>query len=207
MVTFAKEKTSVILEDVSWDFYTRTLHEIGHGATRIVYDEGRMEIMTTSMRREAIKTFIARLLEMWSVEKDVPVYGFGNVTLRREDLGQGLEPDECYYVSLDQPPLSDSGMDIVNYPPPDFAIEVEVSRGMLSKRAIYAALGVPEIWRWDGSSLRVLRLRESREYEEVAASICLPTVPLDAIAGYLRRAIEGENQHTLIKAWRDSLRA
>lgn len=205
MVTIDKERDTVLLEDVSWNYYTQTLHEIGHGATRVVYDEGRMEIMTVSNEHERAKKAAARLLEAYADQMGFTMEGIGNVTLRRQDLGKGLEPDECYYVTSEQPPSSSEGMDILNFPPPDLAIEVEITRGTLSKRSIYAQLGVNELWRWDGSRMRVLQLRQNKTYEEIEVSGCFPDLSLEAFSHFLLLAIR-TTQSAAVKAWREHLR-
>src|SRR5437868_8797229 len=75
-------------QDVSWEFYEQTLEQLERSGqhARVTYDEGRMEIMTTTGWHEGIKTCVARLLEHYSFVRDIPIQGFGNVTLKRKDL-------------------------------------------------------------------------------------------------------------------------
>ena len=40
--------------------------------------------------------------------------------------------------------------------PPELAVEVDMSRSSLDKLAIYAALGVVELWRTDGTTIEIL---------------------------------------------------
>src|SRR5437868_2737506 len=99
-------RQSVIMYDVSWDYYTKTLEELGpSGSTRNTYDEGRMEIVTTSDEHERTKSLISRFIECYALEADIPIVPDGSVTLRKQLMKQGLEPDECYFVQTQPPPM------------------------------------------------------------------------------------------------------
>lgn len=50
-------------------------------------------------------------------------------------------------------------LDLAHNPPPDLAIEVEISRSAVDKLAIYADLGVSEVWFYNGESLRMYMLQ------------------------------------------------
>ena len=119
----------------------------------------------------------------------VPVRSGGSTTFRRQGLARGLEPDLCYYVrDLDRlRVVPEAGPDALRLP--DLAIEVEVSRSTLDKWSIYAALGVPEVWRFDGQSLTVHRLRPDHTYDDAQVSVALPQVPIPTLAVWLRRGL------------------
>src|SRR5204863_3892315 len=79
-------------------------------------------------------------------------------------LSRRLEPDECYYVA-NEPLVRDKlHLDLAVDPPPDLAIEVEISRDSLNRHRIYAALGVPELWRYDGEDRKGV-VEGNGEYE------------------------------------------
>src|SRR6185436_11846305 len=77
----------------------------------------------------------------------------------------GLEPDECYYVQTPAPPASEGEFDLSIHPPPDLAIEVEISQGTISKMPIYSALKVREIWCYRVGRIVPMHLGKSGEYE------------------------------------------
>ena len=54
---------------------------------------------------------------------------------------------------------ANASLDLTVDPPPDLAIEVDISRSSIDKLGIYADLGVPELWFYDGQSLVVRRLQ------------------------------------------------
>jgi hypothetical protein len=59
-------------------------------------------------------------------------------------------------------------------PPPDLAIEVEISRSLVSRIGIYAAIGVPEVWRCDGKKIRFCLLSKDGKYEDGETSLAFP---------------------------------
>lgn len=199
-----------VFEDADWSFYEYMLERVGDSPrVRINYDRGRLEIMTVSNLHEAVKKTIARLLEAYVLEKDIPVTGYGSVTCRSENLARGLEPDECYYVSTPAPPPTTGTpgpLDLTSNPPPDLAIEVDVTRSSIPRQPIYGAFGVPEIWRWDGEQVVVLHRQADGTYVTGDRSACLPDLPMHRFNEFLRMAIT-QDQHTALRALRDWIRA
>jgi Uma2 family endonuclease len=190
---------SVSMDGVSWDYYTQTLRELGPSRNvRITFDDGRMEIATTSNLHERIKSIIGRFIEAYAAEADVPVTGDGSLTLRRESLRKGLEPDECYYVQTPPPPTSEGEFDLSIYPPPDLVVEVDISHGSISKLPIYAALGIREAWRFDGERVIFLQLGADGEYRPANASIAFPALPPGEFNRWVEIAVKS-SQHDAIK--------
>jgi len=205
-LTQPENDPTFVLENVSWDFYERTVQEMEDSGrhVRITYEDGRMELMSPSDLHEEIKSLIGRLIELYAMERDVSITPLGSVTIKRRDLHKGLEPDECYYVSTPRPPRGE--FDLKRFPPPDLAVEVEISRGLMPKQPIYAALGVPEVWRFDGKRVNVLRRTAQGNYEAVEASAVFPKLPMKEFNRFIELALDDEN-HPTAKAFRDWLRA
>ena len=174
---------------VAWDDYEAMLRIAGDGPLRTAYNQGEMEVIMPSYRHEALTRLFQTLLTDLLRALRVPHKSGGSTTFRRQGLARGVEPDLCYYLrDLDRlrvPPESDPETIAV----PDLAIEVEVSRPALDKLAIYAALGVPEVWRFDGQALAVYQLRPDGTYVEAEASAALPQVPIPTLAVWLRRGL------------------
>lgn len=194
------ERGHFVFEGATWEFYQRTLEQLERAGqhARVTFDNGRMEIMTTSGWHESIKTCVARLLEHYSFVKDIPIQGFGNVTCQREDLLKGLEPDECYYIA-NKVLLDPTGLvDLVNGPPPDLVVEVEVTRSDVPKRPIYAALGVPEVWAIGAERLAVLKL-EGNAYVSVDKSRYVPDLDMTEFLRFIR--VARLDQHEGVKAF------
>src|SRR5262245_7019325 len=119
-----------VVHDVPWWTYVALRDALDHrGSLKMTYLEGALELMSPSTLHEDAKTIIARLIEVWAMERNVDLRGFGGATFRREAKQRGLEPDECYKLGK----LDEDGV-------PDIAVEVIVSSGLVDKMAVYAGL-------------------------------------------------------------------
>ena len=78
-------------------------------------------------------------------------------------------------------------IDLTVDPPPDLAIEIEITQSALQRMSIYAALGVPELWRYDGRILRVMIRHQDGGYRESERSLAFPSVPMDQLADFASR--------------------
>jgi Uma2 family endonuclease len=203
-ITYDRDLMGVIFPDrrerfsgVSWDDYEAMLRIAADGPLRVLYDQGEMEVVMPSYRHEALTRLFQTLMTDLLRALRLPYKSGGSTPFRRQGLAWGLEPDNCYYLrDLDRlrvPPepeeegQAEPGPEAIAIP--DLAIEVEVSRSALDKLAIYAALAVSEVWRFDGQSLTVHRLRPDGTYEAAEASALLPQVPIPALAVWLRRGL------------------
>ncbi|WP_020473101.1 Uma2 family endonuclease [Zavarzinella formosa] len=160
---------------VSWGAYERLLNrrDSGHHAAKIAFHHGALTLMTVSNPHERWKKMIARLLETLSLALRTPIVGCGNISLRREDLAGGFEPDECYYIRHAATMSVVRPLDFSVDPPPDLAVEIELSRPLTDRLDLCRSLGLPEIWRFDGTTLRFWTLTAAG-YEEIAESTALP---------------------------------
>ena len=99
----------------------------------------------------------------------------------------GLEADESYYIQ-NYARIQGREVDLTIDPPPDLAIEIDLSLPDVEKSSIYARLGVPEIWRWRDGRLTVFTRHADGNYIERATSLALADFPLRelaaALAGY-----------------------
>ena len=196
----------IVLDGISWSTYERLLHELEGRHMRVTYDRGRLEIMAVSHRHENRKKMLARFVESMTLELDIPIHPGGSTTFKKELLEKGLEPDECYWI-LNEPWMRHKlDFDIDIDPPPDLGIEIEVSRSMLDRIGIYAALRIPEIWRFDGEKLRVLILGANGKYREKETSKAFPFLPMKDIERFLLDT-EAENHTALMRSFHEWVRA
>jgi Uma2 family endonuclease len=185
---------------IPWETYVTYSDALGPRRIRVTYDDGEMEIMTLSPKHEHEKTILARLVEALTEEVGWEIRSFGSMTSRRKDMKVGLEPDECYWIENEPLVRGRDDIDLAVDPPPDLALEIEISRGTLNRMDIYAALGVPEVWCWDGRTLRVLLLYSRKTYRRSRNSRTFPFLPLREFADFLKRPELGENE--LIRSFR-----
>jgi Uma2 family endonuclease len=184
-----------VLDGVPWWTYVALRDALeDHAGLKLTYLEGTLELMRPSLLHEEAKTIFARLLEAWATERRVDLRGFGSTTFRREARQRGLEPDECYKLGK----LSEDAV-------PDIAIEVIVSSGVVDKMAVYAGLGVPEVWIWRPSPAAIVvhRLLDGT-YQRRERGEVLPALDLAELARFVQ---PGENQTELVRAYQAVLRA
>lgn len=185
-----------LLDGVDWRQYDQFLSLFEGRHVRLNYDQGTLEIMTTSGEHEWLKKLVARLFEVLTEELDIPIKSLGNWTLRREDLDRGLEPDECWYIAHEQAVRNVVDFDLNEIPPPDLVVEIEVSRSVVNRLGLLAALGVPEVWRYDGRQLIVLVLSPDRQYVEHQISPTFPDIPCSAFVDHLQ--LRGATDETTV---------
>ncbi len=173
------------LEDIGWDEYEELLEELeGKRHVRISYDNGRMEIMTLSPEHEMPASLFSHLIQILTEELDIEFVSARSTTLRRKSQLQGKEPGDCFYIGDLTRILGKKRLDIDFDSPPDLAIEVDVTSSTVDKMAIYAGLGVPEVWRYDNYQVEFHRLTGKR-YKQVATSALFPFLPPWVITDHL----------------------
>jgi Uma2 family endonuclease len=182
------EERRILLSNVPWFTYVVFRDTIDSSGIRMTYQEGALEIMSPSRAHEVVKKQIARLLELFCLERGIPLYAYGSMTLRREEKERGLEADECFCRGADR--------DV-----PDIAFDVIVTSPLLDKLEVYRGLGVREVWVYRNGGFVLHALRDER-YEPIAASEIFPEVDLPAIARYAA----APDQHAALRAFRDELR-
>ncbi len=174
----------VILRGVSWETYQRLLAEHQDvSGTHFIYDEGDLEIMVLSARHEQPKRTLEVLVDVLAEEFDLDVHRVGSMTFQREDLRKGFEPDSAYYIAHARE-VEGREVDPAVDPPPDLIIEVDVSSPSLNRFPIFAAFGVPEVWRYGSSRLAIYNL-ESGRYVEVTSSLAFPALTGDLATRFL----------------------
>ena len=178
--------SAILLEDVSWDDYEGYLKEIGDAyRLRLSYDEGRLEIMSPAFEHEDMVGLFPHLIFVLAQECSMKYRSARSTTLRKKPRSKGLEPDDCYYFKNYQALIGKNSIDLAVDPPPDLALEIDITSPSLKKFGIYAAIGVPELWRYRKQRLQFFRL-VGEEYVEISHSDLFPFLPPDVIVNYLR---------------------
>ena len=191
----------VILANIRWSTYEAILNDAETRRGRMAFDEGVLEIMAPSKAHENAKSLIGRLIETFTEQLGIDVCSVGSTTFKREDLQKGFESDECYYIAHAAAVREKDEIDLTVDPAPDLAVEVDISRTSMGKFRIYGAIGVPEVWRYDGTSLRVYVHLQADEYQETQRSQALPQLPIDVLVDFLnQRHLQSETQ--IIRSFR-----
>jgi len=189
--------STLILRGISWDDYEELLAAVGEApGLRISYDQGTMQIMTPSSEHESYVRLIERLVDRVSSKLRIKVLSFGSATMKHSRWRKGSEPDACFYVQSASRIGNRVLLDFTNDPPPDIVVEVDINHDSLSKFPIYAALGVSEIWRYDGQALAIYLL-ERNQYIPSEASLALPMLTSAVLTEFLSRS-RSEDQYEML---------
>jgi Uma2 family endonuclease len=204
--TLIQSPDRVVLKHISWHTYQSLIVDFEREpAIRLTYDRGTLEIRMPLAPHETYKKILGRLIEAATEELDLEIRSLGSLTCSREDLAKGLEPDQCYYIQNEEQVRGIEQIDLEKLPPPDLAVEIDITSSSLDRFSIYADLKVPEIWRYDGRSLVIYGLVGS-EYLSQDRSITLPILRTEDILRFLSlSASMGEN--SLVKQFRQWLRS
>ena len=191
LVELMPEGSRLYREGVSWEEYEELLEDLmGVRSVRVSYDQGRMEIMSVSSEHEGYTGLFTHLIQVLTEELELEYTSRGSTTLKSQDVEKGAEADDCFYIGDLDRIRGKKRLNLDWDAPPDLAIEVDITNPTLDKFSIYAGLGVPEIWRYDGRQVEFHRLEEDY-YVSIPTSDLFPFLTPAVVA----EAIEsGDNE-------------
>ncbi len=203
--TLIQSPDRVVLKNISWQSYQSLIVDFEREpAMRLTYDRGTLEIRMPLAPHETYKKILGRLIEAATEELNLEIRSLGSLTCSREDLAKGLEPDQCYYIQNESIVRGVEQIDLAKLPPPDLAVEIDITSSSLDRFSIYAALKVTEIWRYDGQILTIYGLVGS-EYVIRESSIALPRLKTGDILRFLSLS-QSLGENNLVKQFRQWLR-
>ena len=168
----AEQRT--LLYDVSWETYESLLADhIDRSAPRFTYDHGVLEIMSPGLAHEKANLALALIADVIAEERDIDVLSVGSMTWKRQDEQRGFEPDSSFYIQHEARMRERTEIDVSVDPPPDLVIEIDMTHSSIPKLPIFARMGVPEVWRFDGQRVTISRLVND-QYQAVQESAALP---------------------------------
>jgi Uma2 family endonuclease len=195
----------ILLEGVGWETYQSLLKDLEDNAgKRLTYDQGMLEIMVPLPPHEGYKKLIGRFVEAATEEAATEIRSLGSTTWSREDLAKGLEADECYYIQNEPLVRGKQEIDLAKDPPPDLAIEINHTSSSIDRLAIYAALKVPEVWRYDGTRFTILTLA-GNQYVSQESSRVLPMIQQVDLAKFIAMS-QTMGETSLVRAFRQWFR-
>ena len=196
-----------LLRGVSWQEYVALRDNDEYRNTRMTFDRGSLELMSPGRLHERLRIVIGECIKAWCRELLISYQSCGSTTFRREDLERGLEPDNCFYIqNLSVVRDRAEELDLTIDPPPDLILEVDVTSSSIDKMAIYAELGVPEIWRWHDDRIYLYALDSEGRYVNVADSRALPGFPVDQATEFVSQRTFADEM-SLVDEFRELVRA
>lgn len=194
----------VILKGVSWSTYKALMADVGDDrAWRIAYNQGVLEIRMPLQEHEVPKIMIAEFITAIVDELEIEIMQVGSLTLEHEELTRAVEPDTCFYIQ-NESRVRGKNINLQTDPPPDLAIESDYTSSSLDKFSLYAALGVPELWRYTRQMLQVYRLVEGN-YEISEQSLAFPFLPIAEIPGFIEQS-RNIGQRAVVRLFRHRIR-
>ena len=195
----------ILLEGITWETYQALLKDLGnHRSFRLAYDQGILEIIMPSDFHEIINRLLEAIVRALTEELGMKIKGYGSTTLDREDLARGVEPDSCFYIqNVDR--IIGKKLDIKTDPPPDLAIEVDMTSSSRRRLGIYLQLQIPEVWRYTEQQGLVIYQLQAGEYQECEFSPTFPMISGEVLQPFLQQA-NSEDDNAVIRALRQWLR-
>ncbi|ODH01861.1 hypothetical protein A4S05_26740 [Nostoc sp. KVJ20] len=197
--TVGEQRT--VLHNISWETFEALLRDTGEDrGSRFAYDCGVLEIMTPLFEHENPKSNFGNFIIALAEELGIELRSAGSTTLKRKILNRGIEPDTCYYIQNELAIRGKQTLDLENDPPPDLAVEIDITSSSVNKLGIYSALGVTELWRYDGQDLKFYQLIEG-QYVECKFSIAFPIVSVSEISRFIEQS-KSMGEIALLKSFR-----
>jgi Uma2 family endonuclease len=195
------------LSGIDWRTYTRLLRIFAERpGIRLTYDRGELEIMSPRLEHDDDVWFLGLLVIVLTEELGLPLKLGGSTTLRRQLRRRGIEADACFWIANAHRMAGRRRLDLRIDPPPDLALEVDVTHSSLDRLAIYAALRVPEVWRLEGDTLTFYILQPDGSYRTSATSQSFPQLTPADLLGYLQQARQAADENVVVRQFREWLR-
>jgi Uma2 family endonuclease len=195
----AEDEQRVVLHAISWRQYETVLQAFPEQAgLRVWYIDGRLTLLSPSHRHDRSEKALGLLVIALANACGIEWEPAGHTTYRMEGLGSGVEGDETFYFRANAERMRGAqDVDLTTQPPPDLAIEVEVTHPADDAIAVWGRIGVPEVWRLNTKRAALtFGLRQddgsyapsprSAAFPELEPNDVLAQLPLAAQLGFAR---------------------
>jgi Uma2 family endonuclease len=198
----------LLLHNIDWRTYLRLLRAFAERpGVRLAYDDGDIEIMSPLLYHDDNSRFLFQLVVVLTEELGKPIRFGGSTTLKRRLKRKGIEADECFWIDNAPKMAGKKRLNLRKDPPPDLAIEIDVSRSSINRFGIYAGIRVPEIWRYERGNLVFYWLNEAGAYENAQTSRSFPGLRPADLLPFLLKAHEASDENAVIREFRDWVRS
>jgi Uma2 family endonuclease len=192
----------LILQSVGWDVYEQVLKQYQNSnEVHFAYDDGFLEVEVPLFEHEAANRVLQNLVTTICAEKEIDFINAGSTTFRKRAKSKGCEPDTAFYIQNESRVRGLKNLDLNQDPPPDLVIEVDVTSPSLNKMPIYAALGVSEVWLYNGERVIFYKLFGGI-YQEIQNSLALPILDSQTANNFLQKGLT-ESSSKWIREIRD----
>jgi Uma2 family endonuclease len=197
----------LLLSGVDWKTYVQLSRIFAERpGIRLTYDRGQLEMMAPLLEHDDDGRFLGDLVFVLTEELGLPLKRGGSTTLRRRLQRRGIEADECFWIANAHRMAGRRRLNLRTDPPPDLALEVDVTHSSLNRLSIYAALAVPEVWRLDGDTLTFHVLGADGTYTSATVSRSFPLVTPADLMVFLQQARQAGDENLVMRQFRDWIR-
>ena len=197
-----------LIRNINWAAYRQINDALGeHHHYRLSYNGKDLELMTKSYGHGFYGRFFVHLIQILTEALGLPLSCAGDMTCDREDVERGIEPDECFYIENEPRVRGKEKLDLTVDPPPDLALEIDLTTDWRRRMGIYAAIRIPEVWCYEGrtETVTIRVLQADGRYAVVERSRCLPLVSAADLTMFVQRR-KSEEENSLLKAFREWVR-
>ncbi len=194
------------VDGVTWEEYEKLGLDQRPGL-RITYDQGRLELVTTSAGHERCARFFDLLFLVLAEVSEMKIESVGGATQEKKRSERAVEPDCSFYIGNIERILNNEGvLNLEVDPPPDIVVEIDKAGQSLDKFPIYAEFGVPEIWRYDMRRKRAQIFElVNKSYVGIAFSRFFPMLTAEDLTRFVEQS-RSEGQSAAISALRQFCR-
>ncbi|NER00973.1 MAG: Uma2 family endonuclease [Cyanothece sp. SIO2G6] len=201
----ARGEQRVVFRALQWQSYQQVLQALGQQrSARIHYDRGTLEIVMPLEEHEFYSELIGRFIYFLVSKLGQRIKSMGSTTLNREDLARGAEPDKAYYIQH-YAQVAGRTVDLSTDPPPDLVVEIDITHTDIDQLSLYGAMGVAELWRYNGTVWRIYQ-NEGGSFREVETSPTFPFVPKAKLYEFLEQAkLDEIGAEIALRAWLEDI--
>ncbi|BAZ00246.1 hypothetical protein NIES37_42350 [Tolypothrix tenuis PCC 7101] len=195
--------SQIMISNLSWQDFEQILTDLGEKrSSRVTYYRGILEIMSPLALHERPHRIIADIVKAILDIQERDWEDFGSTTLKRPEIA-GIEPDTCFYIQNADQVQGCTNLDLTEYPPPDLAIESDVTS--TTTLDAYEAMGIPEVWIYRNKQLKIYLL-SNEGYMEASISPIFPDLPLtELIPQMVQKAID-QGTSQMLRDWKSQFR-
>ena len=168
--------TRIIVAGVTWADYDRFSRAVREGENcRVAFDGKDIELMVLGPFHESLRGIIDAFIAIVARELGVEHQAVGSTTWKRKKVKRGIESDVSYYFDAAKlvafaAAFARRSNKVKDYPNPDLAIEIDISPPKIDRPGIYAALQVPELWRFTNEVVTIEQLTPEDTYIATGSS-------------------------------------
>jgi Uma2 family endonuclease len=190
-----------VLYNIDWGTYLHLLKVLQtRRRFRLTYDRGTLEIMSPLWEHERPAYILGRFVDVMTEEFLLSCLAGRTLTMKRRRKQRGLEPDNCYWIANAPRMVGKTKFNIRIDPPPDLAIEVEVSRRVINRMEIYRVLKVPEIWQIGPGGVK-FHIFDQGAYQIRTHSLAFPRLASDDLPPFVA-LLDQVDDNALVRQFR-----